>query len=193
MPLLFYALDNVSGTMNLGNLGGEDRYTAQWINGGGYFDCSWGSNDPNSKRPKLMRLVPSENPWLQIVHNISLNISNGYTTMIWFKKADPTTPAIPLLDGMNGANSVTWCMWIWSTATQLDYDPGGAPLLHSDTLYTTSWNNMAGQESANSYSTYVNGTQVVSASLPVGTRVFGDRLFIGRRACAGTYLDGYVW
>jgi hypothetical protein len=42
MPLLFYALDDVSGMRNLGSLGGEDRYSAKWMNGSsGHLNCNW--------------------------------------------------------------------------------------------------------------------------------------------------------
>ncbi len=55
MPLLFYDLDDVSGTMNLGSLGNEDRYAAQWMNGGGHFDCPLIGAAFSSKWVNLMR------------------------------------------------------------------------------------------------------------------------------------------
>ncbi len=51
---------------------------------------------------------------------------------------------------------------------------------------------MAVTVSSNLYSLSVNGTLLLNP-VPVGNFVFGDRLNIGRRVCAGFPSDGYVW
>jgi hypothetical protein len=185
LPLVFYALDDVSGTRNLGSLGGEDRYSAQWINGSGHFDCP--SIASNLQRPNLMRLVPTDCPWLHIVHNISLTISNGYTVMIWFKKRDPTTPQMPMVDGMlDSSNSAfTYNMWIYPSAQTLNLDARGGAIRPADPLYAMEWNNVAMRVSAASVSGNLNGTQVSTSSMSTSGLMFGDRINIGRREVMG--------
>jgi hypothetical protein len=58
-PLLFYALDDVSGVMNIGSLD-MNKYTARWMTSStGRCNCSW--NDATSGvRPRLMTFVPTE-------------------------------------------------------------------------------------------------------------------------------------
>ncbi len=190
MPLLFYAFDDVSGTRNLGSLGDEDRYAAQWMNGSGHFDCPW----TVSGRQNVMRMIPSERPWLQIIHNLSLSGTNGFTLMIWFKQNIPATPPMPIVDSMIGENMVSWNMWIFPTGSQIlsGFYPSSAVESVQNSLYATTWNNLATRVSSNVLSVSVNGS-LLPEPVTVGDFVFGNRLNIGRRVCAGDSFDGYVW
>jgi hypothetical protein len=79
-PILFYPLDDVSETRNIGELYFMN-YSAVWMSGRGYFNCSW-----NNNKRKLLRLIPSDDPWLSVIHDLRSNISKEFTVSIWFRK-----------------------------------------------------------------------------------------------------------
>jgi hypothetical protein len=199
-PLLFYALDDVSGTINLGSLGGVgNRYSAQWMNGSsGHIDCPWSGDDSSSSRPKLLRFVPSESPWLAVVHNLTLSLSPGYTWMVWFKKRDPTTTLEPILDAMLGAaggpSAYKWFIWNNPSASTLMFYFASGTIIYLDGAFTpTSWNNVVMRIGGSNMSSLVNGTLTRSDTFDVGGAVLGDRIYVGRRVMPGNSLDGSVW
>ncbi len=191
MPLLFYALDDVSGTSNLGSLGSEDRYSAQWMNGTGYFDCDW--DDATSNRPKLLRLVSAEKPWLSVVHNLTVYVSAGFTAMIWFKKNDPAAFNLPLFVGLSGG-SIVWQMFNFLADDQIFVNFASTVLFTSNVLNTLSWNNVALQISTNqTMFVNVNGTFVSAQTATPNPTVFGDQLSIGRRVVPTSPANDVVW
>jgi hypothetical protein len=95
-PILFYPLDDVSETRNIGELA-LMNYSAVWMSGKGYFNCSW-TNNRNSNGRKLLQLIPSDDPWLSVFHDLRSNLTNQFTMSVWFKKRDPHKFQMPLLE-----------------------------------------------------------------------------------------------
>ncbi len=135
-------------------------------------------------------MVPSEYPWLQIVHKMSLS---SFTTMIWFKKKDPTLTKMPAIEGMAGGNSMlAWNKMAYPNATQLYWFYGDSSLKSTSLLYeTTNWASMTMQLSGGSLRAVVNGTPMNAANISGGGG-FGDSINTGRRVYISIY-NGYVW
>jgi hypothetical protein len=153
-PLLFYSLDDVSELMNLGRLD-SIRYSLQWkIGGGGYFDCPW----KNGGRRKMIRLEPSQQPWLQVAHNLSLSSVGGFTWMIWFKKRDPSSSAMPLLENTDGWNQDFW-MWNHDTAERLHINVNQKMFAVSNKFNQDTWNHLSVRVGSGVFDVFVNGTR----------------------------------
>lgn len=180
-PLLFYALDDVSGIANIGSLNG-DAYNPRWDQGTGRFDCPLyplGS----TQRPLLMSLRPADSPILRVVHNLNLPLDPGFTVMVWFKKSSPSVTNVPILDSTWGNEvNFAWHIWVFPASNNLYwyYAPQG---IDAAGLYDQlGWNQMTMRVLNNKVVGNLNGREVGSLNVAGN---FGDRLTIGRRQHTG--------
>jgi hypothetical protein len=186
-PLLFFALDDVSEVTNLGSLD-PAKYAPRWVKGSGHFDC------PKNAGAKLMRLIPSESPLLQLVHDLNLSPLTGYTVMIWFKKRDPNTSQFPMLD--NSAVQGTqyaWHMWNWPGANQVYWWNNAGGFAVPDVFNQAEWNHMAMRVKNGVVMGDVNGRQVGTANVVLDNYHFGDLLSFGRRQVGNDGLNANVF
>ena len=193
LPLLFHALDSVSGEMNLGTLGGGG-YSAVWKNGVAHYNCSV----PGGGAAAMLRMFPSESPWLQVWHNLTsttLSLAGGFTVMVWSRKRLATTTNNPILDVTEngfGAFSYTWHIWNYPSASQYGWSFHGGVLASG--ADQTSWTHTSMRIAANkTLFADVNGMRVAQTTFASSVLDFGDRINIGRRNWPGDVLHGFVW
>jgi len=192
-PLLFYALDDVSGITNIGTVDAASS-TPVWLRGQGYYDCQFRDSNASPSRPKLMRLVPAEQPLLRIIHNLPLTADKGYSAMAWFKKRDPSVGQLPIIDGtqLNEA-TYSWHMWNWVETYQIYWYHAKKTLFLDNVIDQAGWNHQTMRVQGNSFLGDINGKQLASMTFDPKDAVFGDRFTIGSRQITNDGLNNHVF
>jgi hypothetical protein len=180
-PIIFYTLDDVTGSENLGTISNLNlKYSLDGKRVSPHFDCPFSSH-------KMMQFFPDEKFLAEVDHKGNIKLSpEGMTVSVWFKpNLSAFTANFPLVD----ADEAGWALWNsadpdkalcyygWQWADSPTYDP-------------SKWNSLAMRFLDGQLQCNMNGTDANEIStLPVES--FGKHFNLaGRRYENGMVDDG---